>query len=125
MTLASGFFSFAETAAVSPAIPPPTMRISAESLTSSKFCPIITSLLCAVHVKALSVAHALIINNYLDAALLAHCLAISAVCTLVYILENWLFLFSIPSDYVDEASFVAQLTTDTIFWIVLNFVIAM
>jgi hypothetical protein len=81
--------------------------------------------LCAVHVKALSVAHALIINNYLDAALLAHCLAISAVCTLVYILENWLFLFSIPSDYVDEASFVAQLTTDTIFRIVFNFVIAM
>ena len=67
---------------------------------------------------------ACIVGNDLNSVLLANELAIEAMLAVFNILENGLFVFLIPTNYIDKACLVAELAANAFLGVKLNAMIS-
>ena len=67
---------------------------------------------------------ACIVGDNLNSVLLANELAIEAMLAVFNILENGLFVFSIPANYVNKASLVAKLAANALLGVKINAMIS-
>ena len=67
---------------------------------------------------------ACIVGNDLDGVLLADELAIEAMLAVFNILDNGLFVFLIPANYINEASLVAKLAANAFLGVKINAMIS-
>ena len=67
---------------------------------------------------------ACIVGDNLDGILLANELAIEAMLAVFNILENGLSVFLIPTNYIDEAGFIAKLAANAFLGVKINAMIS-